>query len=228
MVWQGLVGATLVVAGTTIDDAVWLVPYVTSRKLFVSTRVCHGVIFVGTLELLALLCSLTAQAVYSVLGTREDWIFGGVGAILCWTIAVILYVKKMLKKRRRHQQQEGATTHQPSSKGQYGAVAVTVDKEDEEEPSISFSPWTVASLTFLGALDEISYFPALLVGGVFSSWQLCLGTLLAACLILIIITMFLSQCKPLIEWLDTIPLYGIVGAFAIVLSGGVVVDLLNE
>jgi uncharacterized membrane protein YedE/YeeE len=83
-------------------------------------------------------------------------------------------------------------------------------------------------LTFVGALDEISYFPALLVGGVFSSWQLCLGTLLAACLILVIITMFLSQCKPLIEWLDTIPLYGIVGAFAIVLTGGVVVDLLSE
>jgi uncharacterized membrane protein len=134
MVWQGLVGATIVVAATTIDDAVWLVPYVTSRKLSVSTRVCHGVIFVCTLELLALLCSLTAQAVYSVLGTREDWIFGAVGAILCWTIAVILYVKKMIKKRRRHQQQEGATPPEPSSNGQYGAVAVTVgDDEDEEE-----------------------------------------------------------------------------------------------
>jgi len=227
----GLVGATFLVAATTLDDAVWLVPYTTSSKLSVATRVIHGVIFVCTLEVLAVLCCLTAQAVYRLVGEQDDWIFGALGAILCWTIAGVLYVKKIFKKRRRQQQQQQQqdTSVQLSASEGYGTIPVQDEEEiQEEEPLILFSPWTVISLTFLGALDEISYFPALLVGGVFTGWDLCLGTFLAACFILFIITAFLAQCRPLIEWLDSIPLYGIVGMFAIALTIGVLVDLWND
>lgn len=222
----GVFGATVVVAATSIDDAVWLVPYTTSPRLPLAIRLLHGAIFVCTLETLALLCCLSAQAVYHVVGQQDEWIFGAIGATLCWIIAGILYVKKLLKKRRRQQRLE----QEASSNNGYGAVAIDEEKtyEEEVESSILFSPWTVISLTFLGSLDEISYFPALLVGGVFTNIELCVGTLLAACLILVTITVFLSQCKPLIDWLDSIPLYGIVGVFAIVLTVGVIVDVFSD
>jgi cadmium resistance protein CadD (predicted permease) len=212
----GLVGATLTVAATTIDDAVWLVPYVSSEKLSIASRVLHMAIFVGTLETLAILCCLFAQAVSALVGDKEDWIFGLLGATLCWMIAGALYVKKMLKKKRRQQQ-----ASLQSSDG-YGAIPL----QEDDEPTISFDPWTVMSMTFIGALDEISYFPALLVGHIFTEWQLLLGTFLAACLILVIITTFLAQCQPLMEWLDGIPLYGIVSMFATVLTIGALIDLL--
>lgn len=226
MAFGGIVGATLVVTATTIDDAVWLVPYTTSRKLSVEIRVFHASLFVLTLVMLAGLCCLTAQAVYRIAGEQDDWIFGVIGAILCWIIAATLYVKKLLKRRRRQEHQQ---SHVDAPSEGYGSVPVNVEEtREQDEPSITFSPLTVISLTFLGALDEMSYFPALLVGGVFTWWELCLGTLFAACLILFIITLFLSQCQPLIEWLDSIPLYCIVGMFAIVLTIGVIVDRWKE
>jgi cadmium resistance protein CadD (predicted permease) len=214
----GLVGATLTVAATTIDDAVWLVTYVSSEKLSLHNRVLHMAIFVGILEGLAVLCCLFAQAVHALVGDKEDWIFGLMGAILCWLIAGALYVKKMLKRRRRQQE-----TLEPVSEG-YDAIL----PQEEDEPTLSFDPWTVVSMTFLGALDEISYFPALLVGHVFTQWQLLLGTLLAACIILIVIMTFLAQCRPLMEWLDGIPLYGIVSMFATILTIGVLIDLWKD
>jgi hypothetical protein len=83
--------------------------------------------------------------------------------------------------------------------------------------------WMIMSLTTLGALDEISYFPALLVGNVFSPSELCIGTLLASGIILVIVLMFLSKFKPLVDFLDSIPLYGIVGIFAVILTAGLFV-----
>jgi cadmium resistance protein CadD (predicted permease) len=217
----GLVGATLTVTATTIDDTVWLVPYISSEKLSLASRVVHMAIFVGTLEALAILCCLFAQAVFALVGDKEDWIFGLLGATLCWMIAGALYVKKMLKRRRRQQ----PSALQSSLDG-YGAIPP--EEDDELEPTISFDPWTVMSMTFVGALDEISYFPALLVSHIFLKWQLLLGTFLAACLILVIITTFLAQCRPLMEWLDGIPLYGVVSMFATVLTAGALIDLWKD
>jgi len=90
------------------------------------------------------------------------------------------------------------------------------------------SPWTVISLTTLGALDEISYFPALVVGRVFTPFDLCLGTFLAALVVLMIVTCFLQPLQPLMTWLDRIPLYGIVAMFATVLTMSVLWDWIHS
>ena len=90
------------------------------------------------------------------------------------------------------------------------------------------SPFTVVSLTALGSLDEVSYFPSLVLGSVFSPLDLCLGTLVASCIILLAISLLLSTCGPLLHWLDRIPLYGIVAAFALVLTVSVVLDVESE
>lgn len=99
------------------------------------------------------------------------------------------------------------------------------DDNDSQGRDVSATPsvWMIMSLTTLGALDEISYFPALLVGNVFSPSELCIGTLLASGIILVIVLMFLSKFKPLVDFLDSIPLYGIVGIFAVILTAGLFV-----
>ena len=208
----GLIGATLTVAATTIDDAIWLVPYTSPEKLSLTTRALNMAVFVGTLEVLAILCCLIAQGVISVI--QDEWILGALGATLCWIIAAVLYIKKLLKKRQRALQVEQSQSYD----------SIPAQEQEPDEP-LAFDPWTVMSMTCLGALDEISYFPALLVGHVFSGWELCVGTFLAACLILLVITTFLAPCRPLMEWLDGIPLYGIVAMFATVLTISVLVDL---
>jgi hypothetical protein len=68
-------------------------------------------------------------------------------------------------------------------------------------------------------LDEISYFPALILGHVFSIWELVLVTLLAGILMLAIRVFLATQCTPLMDFLDDrVPLYVIIAVFAMILT----------
>jgi hypothetical protein len=251
--WR-LVAATVLVAATTVDDAIWLIPFACSPTRSWQVRVRHMIVFVTTLVCLSILCCVVAKtfaaAAFVVVNDNEedvDVCLGAIAAALCWIVAVALYVKKLLKKRKRQrqqqQQQQPCTQYQQTSdKGDYGAIEQgcanhdNVDNESmpteerDDNRRLVFDPWTVMSLTFLGALDEISYFPALILGHVFAPLELVLGTLFAALLICGIIstTFLLAPCRPVMAWLDTIPLYAVVAVFAIVLTTGVVVDVLHN
>jgi hypothetical protein len=297
---SGIIGATILITSTTIDDAVWLVPYTTSSHLPLSTKVINGVTFILTLELLSIFC----VGIYSALrhglifaynnngessqdqGQQQEedlkeqnekisFIMECIGASLCWSIAIFLFIKKLLKRRRKRLQKQrkeleeqqllletsNATDASIPTLGQDAVHSYTMlskdttsvnnnmslddtmspsidleksnkkndngnsngDKNDDD--AINAIPNTpsilmVISFTTLGALDEISYFPALIMGNIFTPFELCVGALLAAILILSVISLFLAQCKPLVDCLDRIPLYGIVGMFAIVLTVG--------
>ncbi len=417
---SGILGATLLITTTTIDDAVWLVPYCTSSHLPLSTKIIHGLTFICTLEFLSIGCILfyygmksgvqktlvvvhnnehsdvdvgvdvdadgviDSGATDDTANTTQTDLIGFytecIGALICWSIAIFLFVKKMLKRRRKRkmklleeqqrqqqqqqqQQKEEEEVQQrkqqeqqimneknkqeaetsnikdkskqqivPSEEKQYllsssttgtqtsiptlgqhaihsytfmsmdttttisnaddnGAHEEEVEvvmgmgvlgetpppaqsttsndssisvREDEEEQvnlvtnmndvvplekkidssnhngnddnndgdddgdddddinTIPTKPSIPVIITFttLGALDEISYFPALLMGNIFTPTELCVGAFFASVIILVVITLFLAQCKPLVDCLDRIPLYGIVGMFAVILTVG--------
>jgi hypothetical protein len=50
--------------------------------------------------------------------------------------------------------------------------------------------------------------------------QLLVGTFLASGLVLILVLYFLARVKPLVNFLDNIPLYVIVAMFALILTVG--------
>lgn len=179
-------------------------------------------------------------------GNDENILLGSIGAGICWVIAVGLYIKKWLKRRRKASAQLELQRASTLRVENYGSVKTSEEDfsnerlqdaelsldcealKDENDIGTILCPWAVISFTFLGALDEISYFPSLVLGGVFTPIDLCLGTLFAAIIILIVVTLLLSECKPLLDWLDRIPLYAIVATFAIVLTAGVVLDVLKD
>lgn len=253
----GIIAATALITATTIDDAVWLIPYCSSPQLPTSTKVVHALTFILTLETLSVLCVVAAKVFKDVLlkmgGTHADpsFILGLAGAIICYCIAGFLYVKKLMKRRRRAMaaakaaevEEEKQKLNENENDEETGLLAkkdeVSETAEIEEDvgnddsgsssddssiegrdiptkPSIRM----VATLTALGALDEISYFPALVVGKVFSGEELLVGTLGATVIILVIVLLFLSKMKRLVDFLDSIPLYGIVGMFAVILTIG--------
>lgn len=251
-----LIGATLTVTLTTVDDSVWLVAY-TSPKLPFSTRIIHAAIFVLTLEVLVFACVVIASCVQLAVvgdqengeespsrdGSNDEILLGSIGACLCWVISGVLFVRKWLKRKRRIASQAGllrASTQEVNNKygsidesdgecGKLDDVSSSSSDNDADQNDVSNQPssWVVMSLTALGALDEVSYFPSLLLGKVFTSADLCLGTFFAACIVLVVVTVFLSRCKPILDFLDSIPLYGIVATFALVLTAEVVVDVLS-
>lgn len=278
----GILGATLLITATTVDDAIWLVPYTTSPHLPPSTKIIHGITFLLTLEGLSLLCvgfysALKHGLFHFLMHTTGDgeegseqleehvsFIMESIGVLICWSIAIFLFTKKMLKNKRKQQrllEESQASndfslghhaTHslafsmdsggggddallRPSQSFDGGDLTaegnsngIEFDSTDDERDNIqdlNTIPTTpsvplVISLTTLGALDEISYFPALIMGKIFTPTELCVGAFMAALIILSVITLFLAQCKPLVDCLDRIPLYGIVGTFAVVLTVG--------
>lgn len=127
----------------------------------------------------------------------DDSILRGiVAACLCWSLALFFYIKKVLKRRRRRinqdQQQEPERQQLTGSNVEYGSSSSSSLQSTQSLPAKSSvtcsSISTVISLTTLGALDELSYFPALIVGNIFTPLEICPGTLLAALIILGVIT----------------------------------------
>lgn len=239
----GLIGATVTVAATTVDDAIWLVPFVGSSSFSFSARVAHAVIFVSTLESLSIASVLVALVVTNGVSSQtdakeEEIMLGSIAAMLCWSLAAVFFVKKWLKRRRRQRQREEESTtlvtatNEANSRSTTGNdYQSTANTNDNALPDTSSKPLTcsnigtVVSLTFLGALDEVSYFPALILGNIFTPLQVCLGTLLAAILILILVTCCLVRCQPLLDCLDRIPIYAVIALFATVLTVGVIYDI---
>lgn len=172
----------------------------------------------------------------------EEMILGSIGAGICYFIAVVLYIRTWFKRRRRAASQNALRqANGQNTNAKYGSVddfggrncdseqshvmvEIHQDPSNEDRVPSHPSPWAVISFTTLGALDEMSYFPTLLLGKIFTPLDLCLGTFFAACIILIGLTVFLSCCKPVLDLLDQIPLYGIVLAFALVLTFDVILD----
>ena len=273
----GLVGATVTVAATTVDDAIWLVPYVVAshnqqqQPWSMSARVTHAVVFVATLESLALVSVVVARIIIASSSSHhnnnkqdrditddddsESILLGVIAALLCWALALFFYIKKVLKRRRRKRQRQdeeriglataaggggGATTDDygsapptavtsdPSAPVSSASLVHSEAPQHQQPKSLSSSSiGTVISLTTLGALDELSYFPALLVGKIFTPLEICIGTLLAAIAILIVVVWCLAKCQPLVDCLDRIPIYAVISIFATVLTLGVLYDVIT-
>ena len=249
-----LLATTCTVMLTTVDDAVWLVPHVASRRLSLLVRFLHGALFLTTLSGLSILswaiAGLAQVAAYqwTLSGESTDdpertteRLLSVLGAGLCWLIAVVLFARKWLKQRRRQQASQGrradgdvqdllcqqSLTTEPQHHSSYGSNVPQQQSEVSEQHGSeegTFSPLNVIALTTLGALDELSYFPTLLMGHIVSPLELCGGTLLAAFLILLIVTCCLAHFQPLVDFLDRIPLYGIVALFAILLTVRAIVE----
>lgn len=230
--WKGLVGATVTVLVTTLDDSIWLLPFVGTSSLPSRIRLINATTFLTTLVTLAILCCIVALIIQKSVSVKSEleseeleiklqWI----AVILCWTLAIGFFIKKQMKKRRRRQKQEQALKekkHEP----EYGSLileeqwqSITDESKDEIQSISVAQPWTILSLTTLGFLDEISYFPALIIGDIFSPVELILSTLIAGLIMLGIQVFVASQFKPFIDWLDDhVKLHGIIAVFATILT----------
>lgn len=242
-----LLGATVTVLVTTLDDCVWLVPFLAQANH------CHHAIL-SALTFVATLTSMTIGVCIVTLFLRRtvltpsmgatDLIISSLGAIFCWVVAGYLYYRSWRKRQRKQREREERARQQEEHErnlvvGDTTTAATERDallqqQENQKENSSSAETtrnekprlWMVVSLTFLGSLDEISYFPGLLLGRVFTPAELSGGALLAALTMLLIVTTCLGTCQPCMDCLDRIPLFGVVGVFAILLTGEVIWDLI--
>lgn len=248
----GVVGATSTILLTTLDDCVWLVPFVaqaSSRSVAWEHASLFAATLIGLTTVVSILTIILQQGVHRVASTKIDFdlIWCGVGAAFCWGLAGYFYFRSWQKKKRR---QREAAERQDEEKllgvqsTSYGSdcvkqtegvtcnsisLASSPDSDHDSHTAVtSAQPLAVISLTVVGALDEVSYFPALIVGKVFTVPELVLGTLLTVIIMLFVVLQCLAQCRPLLDLLDRVPLYAVVAAFAILLTAEVLWDLLDS
>lgn len=226
---------------TTLDDSIWLVSFVGTSSLPKSVRLVNAATFLSSLMGLALLCCALAVGMEAALAItqtnnleaeRLERTLQWIAVIFCWLLAAGFYIRKQLKMRRRRQEESSSrlrdddTTElsEQENRGSYGSVPHQESSESEDTPRTS-QPCAIVLLTTLGFLDEISYFPALVVGNIFSVWELCLGTLFAGIVMLGIQGFLASQCKPFIDFLDDhVKLHGIIAIFALMLTINLILD----
>ncbi|KAG7340811.1 hypothetical protein IV203_024354 [Nitzschia inconspicua] len=257
--YQGLLGATTLVLLTTIDDCVWLIPFLAVPPSRRGEGIVHALVFLTTLVMLSLGLCLVTVIVSTVLLSKTveaqvqsssdhsttlenaDLILGAIGALWCWAIAAYLIFKRWRKKRKKQQLgrvQEASNntsggdddTQSARGGGHYGSIPPEenqqqdADSRNEKPPNVGM----VILLTFLGFLDELVYFPSLILGNIFSVAELIVGTFLAGCVMIAIVTVALAPCQPIIDWIDDhIKLYMVVTMFAILLTIQVIYDLLR-
>jgi len=89
----------------------------------------------------------------------------------------------------------------------------------------SSQTWIIVCLTVLGSLDEVAYFPGLIVGEVFTIPQLCAGSLLGSLLVLLLVDVLAARRMLLLAVLDAVPLYSVVSLFAFWLTLKVIYEL---
>lgn len=247
----GLISATTIVIITTLEDCLWLVPFVTTSSR--TTGLLHAAVFIMTFEGLALAISVATVLLgesLTIFGARSDLILGILGAALCWGLAIFLFVRARQKQQRRrakdNEEQQALVENydEEQRSSNYGSTASDadphgykrgnsnddplveiLDSEDDRSAWVDMppatldpQPWLIITLTVLGSLDEVSYFPALILGDIVTPADLCVATFLASVIILTVLYLALTPCQPFLEILDRIPLYYIVGFFAVALT----------
>jgi hypothetical protein len=116
----------------------------------------------------------------------------------------------------------------PSTTSLITETTISNDNASDNKDRQSFQPWTIVTLTISGALDEISYFPSLIIGHIFTGTELIVGTFITVLIMLCIVTQLLQYCQPLLHCLDQIPLYGVITLYAIILTINLILDSISS
>jgi len=79
-------------------------------------------------------------------------------------------------------------------------------------------------MTLVGSLDEVSYFPSLLLTHTYSVWQLSAGAFMACVAIVSAVTLARVFCAPWLQIFDRIPLYVVTLLFAVYMTAELLLD----
>ena len=223
-----IASASFLIFVTTADDALWLIPMLSHSKNSFIERCAHCLTFVLTLQMACFfswIISIIFTKMISVVTTDGISLQHRLelcGVVLCWAIAIGLFIKSEIKRRKRLRNEHNQTplVNQDSEKARYNSIPVECGEAvggattSHDAPQIA----TVMTLTLLGALDEIICFPMFIINGSFSYMELSVGCFVASLTVVMVVLFMLKTFKPLLEFFDTIPLYGIIAVYALMLT----------
>lgn len=213
---------------TSVDDAVWLLPYLVSPSK--EARFMHGVLFVLSLQLIVFVSWIISLGGHKLI-KKYDYIFSidsdALTSVLAALGAWVIFFC-VLAKRRHKNKNAGYTQVQDVDVDVVEAGAkvntttttttTTATITTTTTTTIQYSPKTVFFSSLLNACDELCYFPPLLVSQKILLFDLSFGALLACVSIIFIVSTCLARCRKLVEISERIQLLGVLGVLALSLT----------
>mmetsp|Transcript_108034 Transcript_108034/g.170715 ORF Transcript_108034/g.170715 Transcript_108034/m.170715 type:complete len:258 (-) Transcript_108034:6-779(-) len=246
MVWVvGLASAFGIKLSSSIDDVVWLAPFLTSNSPW-HMRIQNAIIYTSVClvqTIVAMAIAYSGSKVVAVLtqGRKDAWSTEKILTVSAGCL-LTLYSCKLTYEYIQECNEEGsddkddpqsvyskvATEEGAQADGEKGLSArgndlvraIEIDNpnraEEELDKADKERQQTLFVIAFIGSVDDLTLFVPMLVGKGFDVVQLMSGAFLAAFAI-VTLCMFIGQCKPVADCLSSIPLAAIVIVFAVVL-----------
>lgn len=236
MWYLGICSAFSVKLSSSIDDVVWLAPFLTRndswRVIMTNSAIYSSVCMIQTVVAMGIAYSGRAAVEWATGGSKHTWstekiLTVGAGALL--TLYAIKLVHEYIQEmNEENDEKEGAK--EMAEKLEANSYKPQGGNDDEDAKDVELQPMTGSRdpsksssrqqtlfvIAFIGSVDDLTLFVPMLAGKGFNTSELMLGALAATGTILAI-CIFIGQCKPLANCLGSVPLAAIVGVFACML-----------
>lgn len=269
MFFAGLCSAISIKMASSIDDVVWLAPFLTinvSKRVRVQNAVVYiAVCLIQTVVAMAIAASGDAFVAWLTGGAKDVWSTEKILTVSAGALLSVYTVKLTYeyffesddddKGEEPQEEEKGAPEENTlasemelGARGSEGAAEsdhatllasdhgrdeesmqdkalrnitmssreISYSAETGEQPNVKAETkgqQTLFVIAFIGSVDDLTLFVPMLVGKGFSWLQLMSGAFLAASTI-VMICLFIGLCKPLANFLSSIPLALIVAVFS--------------
>mmetsp|Transcript_6633 Transcript_6633/g.11561 ORF Transcript_6633/g.11561 Transcript_6633/m.11561 type:complete len:267 (-) Transcript_6633:94-894(-) len=232
----GLSEAIMLKLGSSVDDVLWLAPFLTSNVTR-AMRIQNSLIYVGVCmcqTVAAMLIAYSGEEVVEKITnqSKHAWSADKILTVGAGTL-MALYAMKLtyeyiqeLKEQREEAEQEEMNTIELGRGSEKKALTSGSDLESTDTSSSGVETpqdvagksrqWTLFVITVIGSMDDLTLFVPMLLGKGLHGVELMLGALIAATAI-VFLCVFVGLCKPIADFLSSIPLALIVSAFAVLL-----------
>lgn len=236
----GFVSAFGIKFSSSVDDVMWLAPFLTSRSSR-TMQMQNSVIYITVCllqTLVAMAIAYSAEGVAFLVGkgqnawSTEKMLTVGAGILLACYSVKLTY--EYIQELNEGDEGEEAKTEEVNVENGAPEVEMTANKEMTESNDTekleqaallkqeSFIRREKARqrhlfvIAFIGSVDDLTLFVPMLVGRSFDIAQLMLGAFFAA-MTIVTICVFIGLCKPVADLIAKIPLALIVAVFAVAL-----------
>mmetsp|Transcript_121704 Transcript_121704/g.344254 ORF Transcript_121704/g.344254 Transcript_121704/m.344254 type:complete len:255 (+) Transcript_121704:189-953(+) len=242
----GLVSAISIKLTSSIDDVVWLAPFLTSN-VGATTRMQNTVVYISVCLMQTVVAMLIAYSgnktvKYLMHGNEDAWSSDKILTVGAGSLLAVYSIKLSIEYIQ--ELREGAREENADPENRYDKVATTeegggatdgkllstglteiecADPPDgpnqaltEQEKKDQERQQTLFVIAFIGSIDDLTLFVPMLVGKAFDLAQLTLGAFISASAI-VLLCLFIGLCKPIADVLSSIPLALIVVVFSTVL-----------
>eukprot|EP00435_Cladocopium_sp_Y103_P053984 s85_g17.t1 len=230
--WAAGVGAAISIkVSSSIDDVVWLAPFLTNNVSKLSrinnTAIYVSVCVVQTMLAMCIAYSGNKIVEYITRNAKDAWSSEKILTVLAGSMLAIYSVKLLHEWWTENYAKVSPDTVDTDledgeltpmyRKPEHGDSSNEIDIQSKAaSQKESAQTQTLFVIAFIGSLDDLTLFVPMLVGKGFDFAQLLIGALTAAGLI-VTICLFVGLCQPVADCISRVPLFAIVVGFATLL-----------